>query len=130
MAWKKVLLEGDAAALSNNAPANVDHIAANAGAATDASRADHKHDLNEGAVGSIAAITGAAASLGSANAVPHLDHLHALGPLAAELDCNQKVLDGLVLELALTGPDSGNEVEAQLWYNNNAASQHAYIWIP
>lgn len=130
MAWKKILLEGDAAVLSDTAPANADFAAANAGANTEASRQDHKHDLTEGASGNMKAVDGTSVAIGTHEAVSHIDHIHGLGPLVATLNCNQKVLDGAALEQALTGPDSGTEVEAQIWYNNNTASQHAYIWVP
>ena len=130
MAWKKILLEGDAALLSDNAPVNVDHAAASAGSAADAGRRDHKHDLDEGVVGTLKAVDGTAATLGTNNAVPHLDHIHALGPLVANLNANQKQMVGMVVHVALTGPNAASEAEGQVWYNNNTGSQHAYIWVP
>ena len=45
--WKKVLLEGDAASPSDNAPANVGTTAA-AGTGTACSRDDHVHDTAPG----------------------------------------------------------------------------------
>lgn len=45
--WKKVLLSGDAAVLSDTAPVDVDTGAASAGVATDAARRDHKHDVGD-----------------------------------------------------------------------------------
>jgi len=55
MSWKKILLEGDAAVLSDTGdaavlsdtvPVDVTISAASAGSATEASRQDHKHDIN------------------------------------------------------------------------------------
>ena len=45
MAWKKILLEGDAASLSDTTPQAVDGTAEAAGSGTDASRDDHVHAL-------------------------------------------------------------------------------------
>lgn len=130
MTWKKVLLEGDAAVLSDTAPVNVDHAAAAAGSATEASRQDHKHDLDEGIVGTIKAVDGSAAALGTDDAVPHLDHVHPLGPLTANLDLNQNQAVGLVLHATDTPPNSGTEVEGQVYYDSGVADKHPYVWVP
>jgi hypothetical protein len=130
MAWKKILLEGDAAVLSDVAPVNVDHAAAAAGTATEASRQDHKHDVDEGVVGTIAAVDGSPAALGSDNAIPHLDHVHPLGPLVATLDCGQQQLQRQVLHAVDTPPDAGAEVEGQIYYNSGVGDKHPYIWVP
>lgn len=45
MAFKKYLLEGDAAVLSDTAPVDVTVAAASAGVADEAARQDHKHDI-------------------------------------------------------------------------------------
>lgn len=128
MAWKKILLEGDAPALSETAPVNVDHAAAAAGTATEASKQDHKHDLNEGTVGTIAAVDGSAAALGTDNAVPHLDHVHPLGPLVADLDFDQHAAASLIIENApaASPPDSGTEVEGEVYYQTD--DDHPYIY--
>lgn len=47
MAWKKIILEGEAAILSDTAPVDIDTAVAGAGIATDASRRDHKHDVGD-----------------------------------------------------------------------------------
>ncbi len=74
MAWKKILLEGDAAVLSDTAPVDVDKSAAAQGSATEAGRQDHKHDVAVATPGDIAenhtAAEGTSASLARA------DHEH------------------------------------------------------
>jgi len=124
MAWKKVLLEGDAAVLSDTAPANVDHAVASAGLATDASRRDHKHDLSEGVVGTIKAVDGTSATLGTDNAVPHLDHIHPLGPLVANLDFNKKQANNLVFDVQATAPLT--PVDGQVYYSS--VDKHPYVY--
>jgi len=51
MVWKKILLEGDAAELSDTVPDDVAKQSASAGVATQASRQDHLHDLDLSASG-------------------------------------------------------------------------------
>lgn len=128
MPWKKILLEGDAAVLSNTAPVDVDHNAASAGTATEASRQDHKHDLAEGVVGDVKAVDGSAAALGTAAGVAHVDHRHALGPLVANLDFNKNQGLQLVLHSATTAP--ATPVEGQIYYNSTAGDKHPYVWVP
>lgn len=130
MPWKRVLLEGDAAVLSDTDPEDIDFAAADEGIATEASRQDHKHSINEGVVGTLAAIDGSAAALGSANAVPHLDHVHALGPLVAALNCGQQQLQRHVLHAAETAPDAAAEVEGQIYFDTSVGDKHPYIWVP
>lgn len=129
MAWKKILLEGDAAVLSDVAPENVDHAAASAGVATEASRQDHKHDLNEGTAATLAPVDGTAEALGIADAVPHLDHIHALGPLVANLDFSQKEAVGLRLHYVDTPPNATTEVEGQIYFDSGAGDKHPYVWV-
>lgn len=129
MAWKKILLEGDAAVLSDTAPVNADHAAAAAGSATTASRQDHKHDLNEGVAATLAPVDGTAEALGTDNAVPHLDHIHALGPLVADLACAQKQLSRAVLHAVATPPDAATEVEGQIYYDTTVGDKHPYVWV-
>lgn len=130
MAWKKILLEGDAAVLSDTAPVDVTFAVAAAGAASDASRRDHKHDIDEGLVGDMVIVDGQAASLGVDDAASHVDHRHALGPLAASLDYNQQQAVSLVLEAVATPPDAAAEVEGQIYYDTTAGDKHPYIWVP
>lgn len=51
-----------------------------------------------------AAVTGAAAAAGSAAAASKEDHVHALGPLAAALDCNQQQMTDMVLHQSSSAP--------------------------
>ena len=130
MTWKKVMLEGDVPVLSDTAPVNTDFSAASAGVATDASRQDHKHDVPEALVGDLAAVDGGAAAVGTANKFVRADHKHALGPLQANLDCNQKELVGQVMHSVASAPNSGAEVEGQIYYNSTVGDKHPYVWIP
>jgi len=78
MAWKKILLEGDAAVLSDTAPVDVDFNVASAGVATQASRQDHKHDVPKALVGDIGAPSFGGAVVGTANKFVRADHVHGL----------------------------------------------------
>ncbi len=130
MTWKKVMLEGDVPILSDTAPENVDFGAASAGVASGASRQDHKHDVPEALVGDLAAVDGGAAAVGVANKFVRADHKHALGPLQANLNCNQKQLVGQVMHVVAAAPDAGTEVEGQIYYNSTGGDKHPYIWVP
>lgn len=65
-----------AAALTSTAPASVTRAAAAVGVATDAARADHKHDVTTAAAS--AQVPGDAASEGSATSLARSDHKHSL----------------------------------------------------
>lgn len=71
-AYKKILLEGDAASLASLAPANVDFAVAAVGIGTTAARDDHKHSAPTGSPSDI----GTANASGSSNSIPRLDHVH------------------------------------------------------
>ena len=47
---------------------------------------------------------GTAASAGSGTAASKDDHIHALGPLAANLDCNQKQMTDMCLHRSASAP--------------------------
>jgi len=130
MAWKKILLEGDAAVLSDTAPVDIDFNAAAAGTASEAARQDHKHDIPEALVGDLVAVDGQAASVGTANKLVRADHRHALGPLQADLNCNQKQLVGQVLHVTDTPPNAATEVEGQMYFDSGVGDKHPYIWVP
>jgi hypothetical protein len=125
MVWKKILLEGDAAVPSDTAPVDTDFTVASAGVATDVSRQDHKHDLNEGVIGTLKAIDGTAKALGTDNAVPHLDHIHALGPLVANLDFAKHQATSLVLDVQATAPLT--PVAGQVYHNS--VDGHPYVYV-
>ena len=130
MTWKKVMLEGDVPILSDTVPADTDFGAASAGVATAASRQDHKHDVPESLVGDLVPVDGGAAAVGTANKFVRADHKHALGPLQANLNCNQKELAGQVMHVAASAPNSGAEVEGQIYYNSTGGDKHPYVWVP
>lgn len=122
--WKKILLEGDAALLDATAPVDVTFTAAAAGSATTASRVDHKHDIGEGVVGDVVAITGAAAALGTSNNASHVDHRHALGPLTADLDFGKNNATGMALDVQATDP--ATPVEGQIY--QKSGDHHPYVY--
>jgi hypothetical protein len=125
MVFKKILLEGDAAVLSDTAPVDVDFNAASAGTATEASRQDHKHDVPEASVGDLAAVDGGAAAIGSANKFVRADHKHALGPLVANLDFAKKQATAMALDVQATAP--GTPVTGQIYFNS--ADSHPYVYV-
>jgi len=126
MSFKKILIEGDAAVLSDTAPIDVDFSAAAAGSATDASRQDHKHAVPEALVGDLTAVDGGAAAVGTANKFVRADHKHALGPLQANLDFNQKQATSLALDVQASAP--GTPVDGQVYFNS--ADKHPYVYVP
>ena len=125
MSWKKILLEGDAAVLSNTPPVDVDFTAASAGTATEASRQDHKHSVPAASAGEIAAVDGGAASAGTLNKFVRGDHKHPLGPLVANLDFNTHQALTMALENVSTLP-STNLVDGRIVYLTT--DKHPYIY--
>lgn len=130
MPWKRVMLEGDVAVLSNTAPVNVDFSTASAGTALEASRQDHKHAVPEALVGDLSPVDGGAAAIGTTNKFVRADHKHALGPLVNNLNFNQKQGVGLVVHVSTSAPNPGSEVEGQIYYNSSVGDKHPYIWVP
>lgn len=143
MAWKKILLEGDAAALSDTAPVNVDKSTASAGTGTTASRTDHKHDITTGTPVAI----GSANSEGTATSLARSDHVHNHGTFASgdlhtvyvkkagdtmsgNLNMGQNQLQEVVIHRATTAPNPAAEVEGQIYYNSSVGDKHLYIWVP
>ena len=95
MPWKKILIEGDAAALTTTVtPAAVDFAAAVVGTSGEAARADHKHSAT---AGSPVALDGVSAD-GTGTSFVRADHKHALGPLATSLNFNENEADKLALD--------------------------------
>lgn len=152
MAWKRILLEGDAAVLSDTVPENVKVQAAAAGIATEASRQDHLHNIDVAVPGNIS--EGATAAEGTAVSLARSDHLHGspadwtpkthatshksaggdvillheLGDPTGIININQQQLDGAALENSATAPDSGTEVSGQIYYNTG--DNHPYVFVP
>jgi hypothetical protein len=124
--WKKVLLEGDAAELSDVAPEDVDFGAAAAGVAATASRQDHKHDVPEAEVGDLAAVDGGAAAIGTADKFVRADHKHALGPLVADLEFAKHEASQMAVQNAAEAP--ADPVAGQIYFNTG--DNHPYIYQP
>jgi len=124
--WKKILLEGDAAAPSDNAPQDTDFLDASAGVGANCARDDHKHDVPEALVGDIAAVDGSAAATGSANKFVRADHVHALGPLVADLDFGKNNANNMALHAAADAP--ADPVDGQVYYDTTGGDLHPYIY--
>ena len=125
MVFKKILLEGDAAVPSDVAPVDTDFAVAAAGDATTVSRQNHKHDLNEGVIGTLKPVDGTAKALGTDNAVAHLDHIHALGPLVANLDFAKKQATAMALDVQATPPST--PVAGQIYFDT--VTGHPFVYV-
>jgi len=126
--WKKILLDGDVAVLSDTAPVDVDFAAAAVGVGTTASRYDHKHDVPEALVGDLAAVDGGAAAIGTANKFVRADHKHALGPLVANLDFAEYEADALALD-NLEAADAVTTAKLGRIYFDKSADRHPYVYV-
>jgi hypothetical protein len=126
--WKKILLEGDVAALSDTPPVDVDFTAASAGVGTTASRYDHKHDVPEAEVADLAPVDGGAAAIGSLNKFVRADHKHALGPLVADLNFSEYEADAMALQ-NLTAADAVVTTKLGRIYFDISADRHPYIYV-
>ena len=73
-------------------------------------------------------VDGTAADEGVGIAASREDHVHALGPLVADLDFGQNMALSLVLEVSAGPVDVGTEVEGQIYFDNTALDDHIYIW--
>lgn len=125
MSWKRILLDGDAAVLSDTAPVDVDFAIAAAGVATDASRRDHKHDVPKALVGDLVAVDGGGAAIGTANKFVRADHKHALGPLVADLDFAKNNAVGMALDVQATPPST--PVNGQIYFLST--DSHPYVYV-
>jgi len=128
--WKKVLLEGDVAVLSDTSPVDVDFLAASAGVGTTASRYDHKHDVPEAALGDLRPVDGVAAAIGTSNKFERADHKHALGPMGADIDFRYYEADSFSLEARadLTAPPTGVAIkEGRLGFYTY--DDHPYVYV-
>lgn len=89
--WKKVLLEGDAAVLTSSTPLTINASAGTVGVSTAAARADHRHQVEAGAAGSMVTCDAGAAGAGTGDKLARIDHKHtisagAAGSMVAGLD--------------------------------------------
>lgn len=125
--WKKILLEGDVAALSDTAPVNVDFSAASAGVGATASRYDHKHGVPEALVGDLAAVDGGAAAIGSANKFVRADHKHALGPLVADLNFQEHEASALALQNTSAAAAVTTSKLGRIYFDTTS-DRHPYVY--
>lgn len=106
MAYKKILLEGDAALLGSYSPHNVDFSAASQGTVSYAARADHKHDVPEPLLTQLAAVNGGAATLGTSNTMVRGDHKHNIGTLVNHMHFGGYEVQNVLLEKLGSNPPS------------------------
>lgn len=106
-----------AAAVTSSAPANVTKAAASVGVATDAARADHKHDITT----ATAANVGTANSEGSASSLSRSDHVHnlpatavqsATAALASALSVNSQLVSNVATPVSTTDAATKGYVDA------------------
>jgi hypothetical protein len=72
------------------------------------------------------AVDGSAGAVGVAGDAARADHVHALGPLVANLDFDQNEAVSLILENS-TGPDAASEAEGQIYYDT--AANRPKVWV-
>lgn len=149
MSWKKILVEGDAATLSDTNPQSIQVQTASPGSGLSGSREDHLHAVSTAAP---AAITvGATQAEGSATSLARSDHIHqspstwtpsshatahksgggdalALDELAVptgNVSFNKKQATSLALEVLSSAPAS--PVNGQVYFNDT--DDHAYVYV-
>lgn len=71
-------------------------------------------------------VDGTGVAVGAASDAARRDHVHALGPLVADLDFSQQVAKSIRFENLSTGPDGASEVEGQVYYDTD--DDHLYLW--
>lgn len=72
------------------------------------------------------AVDGSAAAVGDGTEAARDNHVHALGPLVSDLDFDGNQALSFVLEAVGTAPDSGAEVEGQMYYDTG--DDNVYVW--
>ena len=125
--WKKVLLDGDVAVLSDTAPVDVDFSAASAGVGTTASRYDHKHDVPEALVGDLVTVDGGAAAVGTANKFVRADHKHPLGPLVADLNFQEHEASALALQNTSAAGAVTTSKLGRIYFDTTS-DRHPYVY--
>lgn len=119
MSWKKVLLEGDAAVLSDTTPEAITESASgSAGVATEASRRDHVH-------ASPASWTPAAHEASHKSGGGDEILLHEFGDPTAAVEFNKQQATNLALDVQSSAPAS--PVDGQVYYNST--DDHPYVYI-
>ena len=127
--WKKVLLEGDVAVLSDTSPVDVDFLAASAGTGTTASRYDHKHDVPEALVGDLVTVDGGAAAIGALNRFVRADHKHALGPLIADIDFAEYEADAMALDNRSATVSPVTTAKPGRIYFDISTDRHPFVYV-
>lgn len=87
-------------------------------------------------LGAVAALTaaapqpvdGTAAAVGVGTLAARDDHVHALGPLVADVDISQQQLLSLCIENSATGPDAAAELNGQIYFDTD--DSELYFWRP
>jgi hypothetical protein len=133
--FKKILIEGDAAALSTNAPADVG-TTASAGEGTAASKDDHVHDIASGAIdnankfaASVVDSTALAASAVIAGKISAsaVTATCITGSAVGAAQINAGAKDIALAQLILTPTaDACGTAEGTLWYDSD--DDHLYIY--
>lgn len=145
--WKKVLLAGDAAELSDTVPNTIQpDDAASAGVATQASRQDHEHAI----VADVAVSVGTTAAEGTSTSFSRADHVHdlAVGSIDASnlfaasvvdnaamaddaigaAEINATATDIAFAQVILTPAATGTgTTEGTVFYNST--DDHMYVYV-
>ena len=119
MSWKKILLEGDAAVLSDTTPeAITENASGSAGVATEASRRDHVH-------------ASPASWTPSSHATSHKSgggdeiDLDELGVPTGSVDFNKQEVVNMVIEQQSTAPST--PTQGQVYYDTD--DDHIYVYV-
>ena len=119
--WKKILLEGDAATLSDATPQDIG-TTADAGTSTEAARADHVHKIGTGAINSSSMF---AAGVVDTAAIGDNQVTTAKINIDADLDFGTHEADNMLLDTA--GTAGGAAATASIVFNTG--DSHPYIYV-
>ena len=118
--WKKILLEGDAAVLTNTAPSDIG-TSADAGSSSEAARADHVHKIGSGAINSSSMFASGVidtAAIGDSQVTTSKINID------ADLSFNNHEADDLLLDTAGT---SATGATAKVVFNTG--DSHPYVYV-
>jgi len=74
-------------------------------------------------------VDGTAASPGAGTTASKIDHIHALGPLVADLNFNEKEADAMALQNATSGDAIVTAKLGRIYFDTTPADRHPYIYI-
>ena len=118
--WKKILLQGDAAVLTSQAPADIG-TTSDAGTSDEAARADHVHKIGSGAINNsnmfASGVVDSAAIADGAVTTAKIN-------IDADLDFNDHEADNLIIDTAGT---SATGVTGKLVFNTSDG--HLYVYV-